>query len=58
MTRTVRDAAIVMNAIAGYDERDQSSANRSDEDFTRLFDKDISGLSQGRHPARLLLRHH
>ena len=47
MTRSVRDAAIVMNAIAGYDERDQSSANRSDEDFTRLLGQNISGLRIG-----------
>ena len=47
MTRTVRDAAIVMNAIAGYDERDQSSADRPDEDFTRLLGQDISGLRVG-----------
>ena len=47
MTRTVRDTAIVMNAIAGYDERDQSSANRPDEDFTRLLGHDISGLRIG-----------
>ena len=47
MTRTVRDAAIVMNAIAGYDERDQSCANRPDEDFTRLLGQDISGLRVG-----------
>jgi aspartyl-tRNA(Asn)/glutamyl-tRNA(Gln) amidotransferase subunit A len=47
MTRTVGDAAIVMNAIAGYDERDQSSADRADEDFTRLLGKDISGLRIG-----------
>ena len=47
MTRTVKDTAIVMNAIAGYDERDQSSANRPDEDFTRLLGHDISGLRIG-----------
>ncbi len=47
MTRTVMDTAMVMNAIAGYDERDQSSANRADEDFTRLLNKDISGLRIG-----------
>ena len=47
MTRTVRDTAIVMNAIAGYDERDQSSANRPDEDFTRLLGQDVSGLRIG-----------
>ena len=47
MTRSVTDAAIVMNAIAGYDERDQSCANRPDEDFTRLLGKDIGGLRIG-----------
>ena len=47
MTRTVRDAAIVMNAIAGYDSRDASSANRPDEDFTRLLGQDISGMRVG-----------
>ncbi|MCY3543985.1 MAG: amidase [Chloroflexi bacterium] len=47
MTRTVRDAAIVMNAIAGYDARDQSCANRPDEDFTRLLGQDITGLRIG-----------
>ena len=47
MTRTVTDNAIVMNVIAGYDERDQSCANRPDEDFTRLLGQDISGLRIG-----------
>ena len=47
MTRSVTDAAIVMNAIAGYDERDQSCANRPDEDFTRFLGKDIGGLRIG-----------
>ena len=47
MTRTVRDTAIVMNAIAGYDSRDASSANRPDEDFTRLLGQDISGMRVG-----------
>ena len=47
MTRTVRDAAIVMNCIAGYDARDQSCADKPDEDFTRLLGKDIAGLRIG-----------
>ena len=47
MTRTVRDAAIVMNAIAGYDERDQSSTNMPDEDFTRLLGQGVAGLRIG-----------
>ena len=36
-----------MNAIAGYDARDQSCANRPDEDFTRLLGQDIAGLRIG-----------
>ncbi len=47
MTRTVRDNAIVMNIIAGYDSRDPSCANRPNEDFTRLLGQDISGLRIG-----------
>ena len=47
MTRSVRDAAIVMNTIAGYDERDQNCANRPDEDFTRLLGRDIAGMRIG-----------
>ena len=33
MTRTSRDAALVMNAIAGHDERDDTSSRRATEDF-------------------------
>ena len=36
-----------LNVIAGYDERDQSCANRPDEDFTRLLGQEISGLRIG-----------
>ena len=47
MTRTVRDAALVMNVIAGHDPRDPSSANVADEDFTASLDQSISGLRIG-----------
>lgn len=47
MTRTVRDAAIIMNAIAGHDSRDVSSANRPKEDFTSGLDNGVQGLSIG-----------
>jgi aspartyl-tRNA(Asn)/glutamyl-tRNA(Gln) amidotransferase subunit A len=35
MTRSAHDAALVMNAIAGYDPRDDSSARESAGEFTR-----------------------
>ena len=47
MTRSTRDAALIMNVISGYDSRDQSSANVADEDFTALLGNSISGLKIG-----------
>jgi aspartyl-tRNA(Asn)/glutamyl-tRNA(Gln) amidotransferase subunit A len=43
MTRTVRDNAIMLNVLAGYDERDPYSAQCEDEDFTRLLQQSIKG---------------
>ena len=40
----VKDAGIVMNALAGYDHRDSTSANVAYEYFTRLIGKDIKGV--------------
>ena len=39
MTRTVRDTALVMNAIAGYDPRDPWSVDRPGEDYTLGLDQ-------------------
>lgn len=47
MTRSVADAALIMNAIAGYDARDPSCANRPNEDFTALLGRDIDSLRVG-----------
>lgn len=47
MARCVRDLALVMNVIAGYDARDPSCANRPDEDFTALLGQSIAGLRIG-----------
>ncbi|MCH7800819.1 MAG: Asp-tRNA(Asn)/Glu-tRNA(Gln) amidotransferase subunit GatA [Chloroflexi bacterium] len=47
MTRTARDAALILNVIAGYDSRDPSSANVADEDFAASLDQSISGLRIG-----------
>jgi aspartyl-tRNA(Asn)/glutamyl-tRNA(Gln) amidotransferase subunit A len=47
MTRTVEDCALVMNATAGYDPLDLSSANRSIPDFTQSLTENIKGLRVG-----------
>ena len=47
MTRTVRDNALVLNAIVGHDPRDPSSANRPVEDFAKSLDEGVSGIRVG-----------
>ena len=47
MTRSALDSAIVLNALAGYDARDPSSANVPSADFTEGIDAGISGLKIG-----------
>lgn len=41
MTKSVRDNAILMNVLAGYDENDPYSINKSTEDFTASIGSDI-----------------
>ncbi len=47
MTRTTRDSAIILNALAGFDARDPSSANAPTEDFTARLDDGARGLRIG-----------
>jgi aspartyl-tRNA(Asn)/glutamyl-tRNA(Gln) amidotransferase subunit A len=47
MARTVEDCALVMNAVAGYDRCDPSSANRAVPDFTQALTENIKGLRVG-----------
>ena len=47
MTRTVRDAALLMNVIAGYDPRDPSSSNHPVEDFAATLDDGARGIHIG-----------
>ncbi len=44
MTRNVYENALLLNAIVGHDDKDLTSANKEKEDFTRLINKDISGM--------------
>jgi aspartyl-tRNA(Asn)/glutamyl-tRNA(Gln) amidotransferase subunit A len=44
MTRTVRDAALLLNVIAGPDERDRLSLPAADTDYLAACEGDIRGL--------------
>src|SRR2546425_8531723 len=44
MTRTVRDAALMLNAIAGPDARDLSSLPGDGTDYLATLDRGIAGL--------------
>ena len=44
MTKNVYENAILLNAIVGKDEKDLTSANKEEEDFTRLIGKNIKGM--------------
>ncbi len=47
LTRSVRDAAIVLNAIAGYDSRDHASSRRPVVDYVPEEDCSIRGVRIG-----------
>ncbi|CAK1248019.1 glutamyl-tRNA(Gln) amidotransferase subunit A [Fructobacillus fructosus] len=44
LTRTVRDNALVLNAIAGFDQRDSTSADLPVPDFTEKMGQSINGM--------------
>jgi aspartyl-tRNA(Asn)/glutamyl-tRNA(Gln) amidotransferase subunit A len=47
LTQDVTDCALVLNAIAGYDPRDATSAPYSVPDYTRCLGGDLSGIRLG-----------
>ena len=47
MTRTVRDAAIMLTAMAGHDPKDSTSAPVEAVDFEAALNRDIKGLRVG-----------
>lgn len=47
ITRTVEDSALLLNAIAGHDEKDSTSLNRPTPDFTADLRKDLKGVKIG-----------
>jgi aspartyl-tRNA(Asn)/glutamyl-tRNA(Gln) amidotransferase subunit A len=47
MTRDVRDAALLLQAIAGHDPRDSTSANVEVPDYLESLERGVSGLRVG-----------
>jgi aspartyl-tRNA(Asn)/glutamyl-tRNA(Gln) amidotransferase subunit A len=47
MARSAEDMALMLNVMAGFDERDSTSLNRDPEDYTRDLAKPIGGLRIG-----------
>ena len=44
ITKDVRDSAILLNIIAGHDEKDTTSADIEKKDYTRALKNDVKGL--------------
>lgn len=47
LTSNVRDNAMILNAIAGYDRRDATSVKRDHPDFTAELDSGVAGMKIG-----------
>ncbi len=47
ITQTAKDAALVLNVMAGFDEKDSTSAQRDVEDYTQSLNNSIKGLTIG-----------
>lgn len=47
ITKDVRDAAILLNVIAGYDEKDSTSANVEKINYEKSLKNDVKGLKIG-----------
>lgn len=47
MTRTVEDAALLLNALAGYDKLDIASVEHPKEDYVAALQQPVSGLRLG-----------
>jgi len=47
MTRSAEDAALIFNAMLGFDPKDSTSVERAPEDYTRSLNLDFKGLRIG-----------
>ncbi len=49
MAKSAEDCALMMNVMAGFDERDSTSLNREKEDYTReLYNSDLDNSNQAK----------
>lgn len=47
MTKTAEDAALLMNVMAGFDEKDSTSMDEAVPDYTANLNNDLSGMTIG-----------
>jgi aspartyl-tRNA(Asn)/glutamyl-tRNA(Gln) amidotransferase subunit A len=47
MTRSAEDAALLLNTMAGFDERDSTSIQKPPENYTEHLNNDLAGLKIG-----------
>ena len=47
ITKDVRDCALMLKVISGYDDRDSTSVNQPVPDYTAALDKGVAGLKVG-----------
>ena len=47
ITKDVRDSAMLLNIIAGHDERDTTSINKEKKDYAKALKNDVKGLKIG-----------
>ena len=47
MTCSAQDAALIFNAMLGFDPKDSTSVERAGEDYTRNLEQDVKGLRIG-----------
>ena len=47
MAKSAEDCALMLNVMAGFDERDSTSLNHPKEDYTRSLSKPLAGLKIG-----------
>lgn len=47
ITKNVTDSAVVLNAIAGYDKMDSTSADEKADDYTKSLGENVKGLKIG-----------
>ncbi len=47
MTKSINDAALIMNIISGSDEKDSTSSKEKVQDYTKFINKSIKGLKIG-----------